>query len=131
MLVSKERLSECEYQVHTACIRLGQKSQRGVPLAEVVVVVACGMARLNLNSLLHESLADFFEDGGRRFWQVFAETPLAAVAAFKARPEVFAPLERLYARSPKIRIKHHQHLSGLLDALLLERASSGGGDHAG
>lgn len=76
------------------------------------------MARHDRERHAKESLAGFYCDGGAEFWRIFAETPRAAVAAFKAKPEVFGALERLYADWPKSRTREHQRISGLLDGLL-------------
>lgn len=69
---------------------------------------------------VQESLDGFYRDGGAEFWRIFHQTPRAAVAAFKAKPEMFGALDDLYAHWPKSRKQEHARISGHLDALLAE-----------
>lgn len=70
--------------------------------------------------LIRQSLIGFYKDGGRQFWLIFAETPRAAVAAFKARPEIFGAIAKPYNDWPKMRGREHRRLIGCLEALLAE-----------
>lgn len=74
---------------------------------------------------VQESLEGFYLDGGAEFWRIFNETPRAAVAAFKAKPEVFGALDGAYVKWPKMRGWEHARISGHL-ALLLDSAASVG-----
>lgn len=67
---------------------------------------------------VEESLDGFYRDGGAEFWRIFNETPHAAVAAFKAKPDVFGALDELYAKWPKSRKQEHGRISAYLDLLL-------------
>ena len=87
------------------------------------------MDRSHLTQHVRESLEGFFCNGGREFWRIYAETPRAAVAAFKAKPDVFGALDTLYANWPKSRKREHGRISALLD-LLLETESARGGENA-
>lgn len=67
---------------------------------------------------IRDSLMGFYEDGGRQFWVIFAETPRAAVAAFKAQPEIFGILAKPYKDWPKMRAREHRRLIDRLEVLL-------------
>lgn len=67
---------------------------------------------------VQESLDGFYRDGGAEFWRIFNETPYAAVAAFKAKPDVFGALDELYANWPKSRKQEHARISAYLDLLI-------------
>ena len=68
---------------------------------------------------VEESLDGFYRDGGAEFWRIFNETPRAAVAAFKAKPDVFGALDDLYANWPKSRKQEHARISAYLDLLIV------------
>jgi len=70
---------------------------------------------------IRESLLGFYEDAGRQFWLIFTETPRAAVAAFKAQPEIFGTLAQPYKDWPKMRAGEHTRLIDRLEALLAEQ----------
>lgn len=63
-------------------------------------------------------LCSFYRDQGVGFWQVFEETPRAAVAAFKSNPEIFGALDPHYVRWFKSRSRQHARLSDLLDQMV-------------
>lgn len=69
-------------------------------------------------ALLKESLEGFYSDSGKAFWEVFADTPLAAAAAFKERPEVFSRFARPYDRSVRMRAREQARISLLIDLVL-------------
>lgn len=76
------------------------------------------MDRLRLTHHIRESLAGFYRDGGSYFWRVYAETPVAALAAFKAKPEVFGKLDVPYAIWPQSRLREHGRIIALLNLLV-------------
>lgn len=76
------------------------------------------MKRSDIRDELGSALDSFYRDHGVRFWEVFEETPRAAVAAFKSNPEVFGALDPHYVRWAKSRVRQHERLSGQLELLL-------------
>lgn len=89
-----------------------------VPTARATIRVRmASMDRHRLLQYLEECLADFYADGGQEFWRIFEETPRAAVAAFKTKPEVFGTLQKPYAQWPKLMAKQHKRISDQLDVL--------------
>lgn len=79
------------------------------------------MPVVNIRREIRESLEGFYRDGGQEFWRIYRETPRAAVAAFKAKPEVFGALDTLYANWPKSRLREHNRISALLHLLIAAR----------
>lgn len=69
---------------------------------------------------IRDSLMSFYEDSGAHFWSIFDQTPQAAVAAFKARPEIFGTLANPYKDWPKMRGREHARISARLELLLAE-----------
>ena len=67
---------------------------------------------------MQESLMGFYEDQGQHFWVIFDQTPRAAAAAFKARPEIFGTLAKPYKDWPKMRAREHARLIDRLEILL-------------
>lgn len=80
--------------------------------------------RANTKVLLQESLAGFYRDGGHAFWEVFAQTPLAAAAAFKKRPEVFSGFMPPYNRSVSMRTREHARITLLIDLVLQQQSDA-------
>lgn len=69
---------------------------------------------------LRDHIADMYVDGGVYFWTVFAETPRAALAAFKSSPQVFGKYAYPFSDWPRMRKSELSRICGLLEVYLRE-----------
>ena len=80
---------------------------------EARTVILCSYTFENVRLLLQ----DFYADDGVLFWGIYSETPLAAIAAFKKKPQVFGALKPAYAKASRAQAWQHGYVTAWLDVL--------------